>query len=100
MDASIQEKLREIFLEDMKREIDKIIANREGSFESKFVSMDDVIDYLESLREWEELDDFFTNGWQGDMWQSFRKDDKKLSVSASGYYGGVTIEMNDYEEES
>lgn len=99
MDAIIQEKFRELFLEDMKREIDKIIANGEGYFKSKFVSMDDAVDYLESLHGWVDLDNFDSNGWQGDMRQSFRKGDKELNVSASGYYGWLIVEMNDYEEE-
>lgn len=92
MGKMTQEQLRKLALEDMKDGINKVISGEVDTFNSKLVHMADLKSHLEGLG-WSSRDDFDTNGWQGDMWESFKMDDKIIEIGAEGYYGGVSVNL-------
>ena len=91
--AIFKENIRQLALKDMREGIDKVITEG-GSFCSNLISMYDASTYLER-NGWESQDDFDSNGWQADMWQTFKKEGATIYVSAQGYYGGVTVSLEE-----
>lgn len=42
------------------------------------------------------LDDFDSNGWQADMWETYEdRDGRKFILNCGGYFGGVRLYPND-----
>ncbi len=56
------------------------------------IVVDDLFKALEK-NGWERCDVFETNGWDWDWWESFTKDNIKITVSGSGFYGGCGITL-------
>jgi hypothetical protein len=44
----------------------------------------------------ENLDNFETNGWDYDWWQSFEYVGKRYTLHGSGYYGGLSFFPNEH----
>ena len=69
----------------------------EISLESIHISPCQVMDILEELG-YEKEDDWDFNGWEGDSWWYFNKDDKRLCLFYSGYSFSMTLSLEEPDE--
>jgi len=76
----------ELFNENLKKLLNKEI----NTFRLDCLSIGDVEKILDDLGE--SHDDYDTNGWAHDYWSSRRINDQIITISGSGYYGGINID--------
>lgn len=90
-----QQQLNKIIIEDMQKNVDKVLSGEINTIDLYYVRPNDVISYLETIQEQNYLDDMEQNGWSFDFWITFwmdGKEDKKFVLSGDGiYYNHLTL---------
>ncbi len=86
-------------MEDFKKEIDKVLRGEIKTTTSHTLISPDAVDSF-LKEEGVKQDDFDSNGWDWDFWMGYHKDDKKYTLSGSGWYNtGLTFSLNQDDEE-
>ena len=85
--------VKEYFLNDFKKEIQKVINDKEKEVKSKILfSPDEIIKYLESIGFEDEDEDKESNSWSWDFWCKLKFNNEIYYLSCSGYYNkGLTF---------
>ena len=68
------------------------------SLEPIHVTPCQVMDILEELG-YDRDDDWDSNGWEGDSWWYFNKDNEKLCLFYSGYSFSMSLSLSEPEED-
>lgn len=62
-------------------------------YENTHMAMGQMHDILVKLG-FEKSGDLDSNGWDSDYWQTYAKNNKKYTLAGSGYYGGISFELD------
>lgn len=83
--------VKEYFLNDFKKQIQKVINNEEQEIKSKIIfSPDEIIKYLISIGF--EDEDKGSNSWSWDFWCKLNFNDEIYYLTCCGYYNkGLTF---------
>ena len=91
----MEKRLKEIYNKFLKEGIDAVLEDKELLFQAD-IPYGVAATYLESIG-FEDDENFDTNGWQADFWNTFSKDDITLSVSGCMYDGTIKISQKEDE---
>lgn len=74
-------------------ELEDLLKNEIQVVKADCLYIGDIESHLEELGK--DNEDYESNGWQNDYWKSYTLHDGRiLNISASGYYGGLTISLD------
>jgi len=70
-------------------------VSKEETFDSPKYDLDILLEDMGFVSK----DDMDMNGWQGDFWETWFKDDVVLKISGSMYYGTCNVRLKGEEDE-
>ena len=82
-------KIKEQQLEIFKQDVSKLLLGEINNINNDCLSIGDVEQYLNELGI--NLDNYDSNGWQHDYWNSWDINEIKYTLAGSGYYGGISF---------
>lgn len=92
--------IEKLIQNELEENIDKILTNKIKFYSCKYNNPAAIRKCLESLG-FVDNEDFDTNGWQWDFWFSMKHPTYgKLNIAGSGYYGRISIEKSDEEDDN
>jgi len=85
----------ELIKEELEAKIDQLLKGEINSYGAKYLYISQVKSELEK-RGFKFNNDFDSNGFQYDFWFTMTHHTHgKMSIGGSGYYGGLTMALNE-----